>query len=121
MNGGRGMTSGKDVPDRWRTAIIDMEPGRIHLRARPVRDLIGTTGFPQMIWPTVASTSVTGPGAALLAPAPIAVKQGKSGCPPQVARGFWALSRSGGTRAHARSEDEGRDTGGHPARIPMDL
>ena len=54
MNGGRGMTSGKDVPDRWRTAIIDMEPGRIHLRARPVRDLIGTTGFPQGVWPTVS-------------------------------------------------------------------
>lgn len=39
-----------DVADWWRTAIIDMEPGRIDIRGRPIQDLIGTLSFPQMIW-----------------------------------------------------------------------
>jgi len=39
-----------DVADWWRTAIIDMEPGRIALRGHPVEELIGTVSFPQMIW-----------------------------------------------------------------------
>ena len=39
-----------DVSDWWRTSIIDMAPGRIALRGRPVGDLIGQTGFPAMIW-----------------------------------------------------------------------
>lgn len=39
-----------DVADWWRTEIIDMEPGRIHLRGTPIQDLIGTTGFAEMIW-----------------------------------------------------------------------
>ena len=34
----------------WRTAIIDMEPGRIAFRGRPIEELIGTVSFPQMIW-----------------------------------------------------------------------
>ena len=38
------------VADWWRTAIIDMEPGRIAFRGRPVQDLIGSLSFPQMIW-----------------------------------------------------------------------
>lgn len=38
------------VRDWWRTAIIDMEPGRIALRGHPVEDLIGTTSLSQMIW-----------------------------------------------------------------------
>ena len=38
------------VADWWRTAIIDMEPGRIAFRGRPVEDLIGSLSFPQMIW-----------------------------------------------------------------------
>ncbi|MDJ0825878.1 MAG: citryl-CoA lyase [Rhodobacter sp.] len=39
-----------DVADWWRTAIIDMAPGRIAIRGRPIEDLIGTVGFAQMIW-----------------------------------------------------------------------
>jgi citrate synthase len=39
-----------DVADWWKTAIIDMEPGRIAIRGRPIESLIGTLTFPQMIW-----------------------------------------------------------------------
>lgn len=39
-----------DVSDWWRTGIIDMEPGKIHLRGEPIEDLIGTISFPAMIW-----------------------------------------------------------------------
>lgn len=39
-----------DVSDWWRTAIIDMEPGRIILRGHAVQDLIAGAGFAQTIW-----------------------------------------------------------------------
>ncbi|WP_029031110.1 citryl-CoA lyase [Salinarimonas rosea] len=39
-----------DVADWWSTAIIDMEPGRIAIRGRPIEGLIGAATFPQMIW-----------------------------------------------------------------------
>ncbi len=39
-----------DVSDWWSTEIIDMEPGRIHLRGAPIQDLIGHVSFPEMIW-----------------------------------------------------------------------
>ncbi len=39
-----------DVSDWWSTAIIDMEPGRIEMRGRPIQDLIGNASFPGMIW-----------------------------------------------------------------------
>ncbi len=39
-----------DVADWWKTAIIDMEPGRIHLRGQPIQDLIGNRSFAEMIW-----------------------------------------------------------------------
>ena len=42
--------SGSDVSDWWSTAIIDMEPGRIHLRGHPVEELIGKLTFPETIW-----------------------------------------------------------------------
>ena len=42
--------SGSDVADWWRTSIIDMEPGRIEFRGRPIEQLIGDLSFPQMIW-----------------------------------------------------------------------
>ncbi len=41
---------GQDVRDWWRTAIIDMAPGVIRLRGRPIQELIGTVSLPQMIW-----------------------------------------------------------------------
>ena len=34
-----------DVSDWWRTAIIDMEPGRIALRGHEIQDLIGQVSF----------------------------------------------------------------------------
>ena len=61
-----------DVSDWWRTAIIDMEPGRIHLRGRPVQDLIGTTGFAEMIWLMVMGETISGPRARLFEAALVA-------------------------------------------------
>ncbi|MBE0412617.1 citryl-CoA lyase [Yoonia sp.] len=66
------MNDGSDVSDWWRTKIIDMEPGRIHLRGRPVQDLIGTTGFAQMIWLLVTGETIEGPRAALFEAALVA-------------------------------------------------
>ncbi len=45
-----GPTPPNDVSDWWRTGIIDMEPGVIKFRGRPIEELIGTVTFPQMIW-----------------------------------------------------------------------
>ncbi len=59
------MTEAHDVADWWRTKIIDMEPGRIHLRGQPVQDLIGNTGFAQMIWLMVVGETISGPRADL--------------------------------------------------------
>jgi len=66
------MTEGNDVADWWRTAIIDMEPGRIHLRGRPVQELIGTTGFAEMIWLMVTGETIAGPRAGLFEAALVA-------------------------------------------------
>ncbi|WP_420413596.1 citryl-CoA lyase [Roseibium sp.] len=54
------MSDQNDVSDWWRTSIIDMEPGRIALRGRPVEDLIGNTGFAQMIWLMVTGKEISG-------------------------------------------------------------
>jgi len=66
------MTGGRDVSDWWRTSIINMEPGRIHLRGHPVQDLIGTTGFAQMIWLLVMGGEIAGERAALFEAALVA-------------------------------------------------
>lgn len=34
----------------WRTSIIDMKPGHIAFRGRPIQELIGTVSLSQMIW-----------------------------------------------------------------------
>ncbi|PTB22536.1 citryl-CoA lyase [Trinickia symbiotica] len=36
--------------DYWRTDIIDIEPGRIHVRGYPIQELIGKLSFPDMVW-----------------------------------------------------------------------
>lgn len=54
------MSEGSDVSDWWRTAIIDMEPGRIHLRGHPIQELIGTIGFAPMIWLMVTGETIEG-------------------------------------------------------------
>ncbi len=66
------MSGPNDVSDWWRTAIIDMEPGRIHLRGRPVQDLIGTTGFAEMIWLMVMGAPIEGHRARLFEAALVA-------------------------------------------------
>jgi citrate synthase len=59
------LTDTTDVADWWRTAIIDMEPGRISLRGHLVQDLIGNIGFAPMIWLMVTGEKIDGPRAAL--------------------------------------------------------
>ncbi len=43
-------TDADAIRDWWRTSIIDMAPGRIAFRGKPIEELIGTVSFPQMIW-----------------------------------------------------------------------
>ncbi len=50
----------------WRTSIIDMKPGKIAFRGRPVQDLIGTVSFGQMIWLMTMGDMPTPEQAALL-------------------------------------------------------
>lgn len=66
------MSDAEDVRDWWRTSIIDMEPGRIHLRGRPVQDLIGTTGLARMIWLMVTGEEIAGRREALFEAALVA-------------------------------------------------
>lgn len=40
----------QQASDWWSTAIIDIRPGVIRPRGRPIEDLIGQISFPQMIW-----------------------------------------------------------------------
>ena len=39
-----------DVADWWSTEIIDMAPGQIRMRGRPIEELIGNVSFAQMVW-----------------------------------------------------------------------
>lgn len=66
------MTGEKDVSDWWRTSIIDMEPGRIALRGYPIEELIGTTGFADMIWLLVMGEKIDAPRAVLFEAALVA-------------------------------------------------
>ncbi len=50
----------------WQTSIIDMEPGRIAFRGRPVEELIGNVSFGQMIWFLTRGDLPTAEQAALL-------------------------------------------------------
>jgi citrate synthase len=34
----------------WTTGIVDIEPGRIHMRGYPIQDLIGNISFPDIAW-----------------------------------------------------------------------
>ncbi len=61
-----------DVADWWSTAIIDMEPGRIDIRGRPIEGLIGALNFPQMIWLMLRGDVPTEPQAKLLEAALVA-------------------------------------------------
>ena len=50
----------------WRTSIIDMEPGRIAFRGRPIEELIGNVSLPEMIWLMLRGEQPTKAEAALL-------------------------------------------------------
>lgn len=63
---------GSDVADWWRTAIIDMAPGRIVLRGIPVEAHIGNRSFAEMIWLMVMGTPLSGPRQALFEAALVA-------------------------------------------------
>lgn len=45
-----GEMSDTSVSDWWSSAIIDMEPGKIHLRGQPIESLIESAGFVDMVW-----------------------------------------------------------------------
>jgi citrate synthase len=62
----------REVADWWSTSIIRMSPGVIELRGRPIQDLIGTTGFVEMIWLMVRGDLPTPRQAALLEAALVA-------------------------------------------------
>jgi citrate synthase len=40
----------QQATDWWSTSIIDIHPGVIRPRGRPIQELIGSVSFPQMIW-----------------------------------------------------------------------
>ncbi len=50
----------------WRTSIIDMSPGRIEFRGKPIEALIGDVSFAQMIWLMVQGGDLPEGKAALL-------------------------------------------------------
>lgn len=56
----------------WRTSIIDMKPGQIAFRGRPIQDLIGNVSFGQMIWLMTRGDLPTPEHAALLESALVA-------------------------------------------------
>ncbi|MEM9318371.1 MAG: citryl-CoA lyase [Pseudomonadota bacterium] len=66
------MSERNDVSDWWRTRIIDMEPGRIAIRGEPIENLIGATGFAEMIWLMVTGEKIRGPRAGLFEAALVA-------------------------------------------------
>ena len=61
-----------DVADWWRTAIVDMAPGRIALRGRPIQSLIGEAGLAETIWLMLRGESPSPAEAALLEAAMVA-------------------------------------------------
>ncbi|MGR3485007.1 MAG: citryl-CoA lyase [Paracoccaceae bacterium] len=64
--------STRDVSDWWRTSIIDMAPGRIALRGRPIQEVIGAMGFAETIWLLVVGTPLDPPRARLFEAALVA-------------------------------------------------
>ena len=54
------------VSDWWQTSIIDMEPGKIEFRGKPIQELIGNITFIEMIWFMVLGKRPTNDEAKLL-------------------------------------------------------
>lgn len=61
-----------DVADWWSTEIIDMAPGQIRMRGKPIEDLIGNVSFAQMVWLMTRGTLPSKPEADLLEAALVA-------------------------------------------------
>jgi len=61
-----------DISDWWRTSIIDMKPGHIAFRGRPIEELIGNVSFVQMIWMMLRGDIPSAPQAELLQAALVA-------------------------------------------------
>lgn len=66
------MTGQDPVADWWQTAIIDMAPGRIHLRGHPVESVIGNVTFAQTVWLMTRGTLPSAAQATLLEAALVA-------------------------------------------------
>ena len=47
----------QSAADWWKTEIIDIHPGEIHVRGYAIQDLIGQVSFPEMIWLMVRGDS----------------------------------------------------------------
>jgi citrate synthase len=58
--------------DWWQTSIIDIEPGKIHVRGYPIEELIGTLSYPQMVWLMLRGEIPSAEQAALLQAALVA-------------------------------------------------
>ena len=56
----------------WTTSIVDIEPGKIHVRGYPIQDLIGNVSFPQMAWLLLRGELPTREQSALLEAAMVA-------------------------------------------------
>ena len=65
-------TQDPSVSDWWRTGIIEMRPGVIRFRGRPIEELIGEITFPQMIWLLLRGDLPSKPQAELLEAALVA-------------------------------------------------
>jgi citrate synthase len=62
----------RDASQWWTTGIVDIEPGRIHVRGYPIQQLIGELRFPEMVWLMLRGEIPTRPQAALLEAAMVA-------------------------------------------------
>ena len=90
-----------DVSEWWSTAIIDMVPGRIRLRGRPIEELIGTVTFPQMVWLMTRGNLPTEDEAALLECALVAaVDHGPQA--PSIAAARMAVTCGLGLNGHCQ-------------------
>lgn len=80
-----------EVADWWRTSIIEMRPGVIRLRGRPIEELIGTVSFPAMIWLMVANR-LPSPGEARLLEAALVASVDHGPQAPSIAAARMAVT-----------------------------
>ena len=62
----------QDASDWWSTSIVDIEPGKIHMRGYPIQDLIGRVSYPEMAWLMLRGELPTREQSALLEAAMVA-------------------------------------------------